>query len=373
MPSVTTLLAVLFVHSLFLAGVLWHRGRPVHRANGVLAGLVAVIALLVLQAWLSRTGAMIRHPHLIGVFLPIWFTVGPLCLIYIRRALDQVFTRWELLLATPSIAVFALMLPYYLRSAPEKLEHYGYPGPAITLVLFMSVSLLIGGCAVAAARTLRRHESAANPRHETPWRSRWLRLLMGALAAYTVLDLSATVLLAVRGHSSALIGHLSLLILVTLIYGTGYLVVVPDGVLARVAARVHRAPPALDAYQTRRLAARLDHLMTHEQPWLEERLRLDDLARRLDVSRHQLSQVLNHHLGTSFYDYVNSRRIDQAQRLLRDPLWDGNVLSVAMASGFGSSASFYRAFRKHVGGTPKAYLQNLAPSQEHGERASAAS
>ncbi len=363
----TTVLAVLFVHSLLLVAILWGHGRRAHPANGVLAGLVALIALLLLQAWTNALEAWRRYPHLLGAFVPLWFAVGPLNLVYIRRFIRLPRAAWEPYLAIPSLAVVALLGRFYWGSGSDKLAAVDSPHPTTILTIYLGVSLWTGACAIVAAKTISQHEETDD--HEVgagnvspSWRRSWLGLLMGALAAYALLDFSATAALAFRGESSALVGNLSLLILVSLVYATGYLVVVPDGLLARAAEaaeRVRYGRSPIDTERVNDLASRLERLMCDERPWLDDSLRLDHLAQHLDVTRHQLSQVLNQHLEISFHDYVNAKRVQHAQRLLRDPSWDGNVLTVAMASGFGSSASFYRAFRKHVGGTPKRFVAAL--------------
>ena len=103
------------------------------------------------------------------------------------------------------------------------------------------------------------------------------------------------------------------------------------------------------------LAARLERYMEQERPWLEEDLRLEDLATALGISRHRLSRVLSQHLATRFHDFVNRFRVAEARRLLTDPSWTGSVMDTGLAAGFGSNASFYRAFRRFVGETPKAF------------------
>ncbi len=54
-------------------------------------------------------------------------------------------------------------------------------------------------------------------------------------------------------------------------------------------------------------------------------------------------------------EYVLQYRVTQAQRLLVTT--DASVLDIALQSGFGSSSSFYAAFQRYTGRTPRSFRQ----------------
>jgi len=59
------------------------------------------------------------------------------------------------------------------------------------------------------------------------------------------------------------------------------------------------------------------------------------------------------HEGTSFTDFVLTRRLVRAHRLLTNPLWaNRNIASIAFASGFGDLSYFNRTFKRLYGATP---------------------
>ncbi|WP_415002812.1 helix-turn-helix domain-containing protein [Arenimonas sp.] len=94
--------------------------------------------------------------------------------------------------------------------------------------------------------------------------------------------------------------------------------------------------------------------------WREPDLSLADLARRLGTNTNYLSRALNDGLGQSFSEFVNRQRIAEAQRRLAG---EGDVLDIALAVGFGSKASFNRAFLAYAGMTPSAWRQRHAGSK----------
>lgn len=57
--------------------------------------------------------------------------------------------------------------------------------------------------------------------------------------------------------------------------------------------------------------------------------------------------------GVTMLDYLTQYRIAQALRLLVTT--DLTILDIALQSGFGSAGSFYTAFKRHTGQTPRAY------------------
>ena len=103
---------------------------------------------------------------------------------------------------------------------------------------------------------------------------------------------------------------------------------------------------------------KLGELMNVERLFLNGDLTLEDLARRANLTPHQLSELINIYLGKNFAWYVNSFRIERAKELL---IHDSgmSVIDVAFASGFNSKSSFNAAFRTHVGSTPTEYRQNV--------------
>lgn len=106
--------------------------------------------------------------------------------------------------------------------------------------------------------------------------------------------------------------------------------------------------------------ARLEALMAEKKLYLNGELSLEDLARRVELSAHQLSEVINIYRGKNFAWYVNSFRVMSAKETLeREP--GLSVLEVAYASGFNSKSVFNAAFRAHAGMTPTEY-RNLIVS-----------
>ena len=96
--------------------------------------------------------------------------------------------------------------------------------------------------------------------------------------------------------------------------------------------------------------------MASEHVYRDPNLSLGGLADQLGVTEKVLSFVLNHGLGTSYGDYINERRVADAQRRLADPAYAHlSVLAVGLDAGFASKSTFNRVFKERAGETPSAY------------------
>ena len=107
------------------------------------------------------------------------------------------------------------------------------------------------------------------------------------------------------------------------------------------------------------IGAAVHRLFVVEKLYLTPGLKLSDVAKRVGTNRTYLSQYFNREGGTSFYDYVNSLRIDHAERLLAET--DCTQEKVAESSGFNSLSTFLRAFKARHNCTPLEYRKSVPP------------
>jgi AraC-like DNA-binding protein len=115
---------------------------------------------------------------------------------------------------------------------------------------------------------------------------------------------------------------------------------------------------ALSKERMARIAGKLDQLMRVEMIHRNPGLSLKDVQARTGVSRGHLSQTLNTHIGSSFYDYVNAWRVTDACRLLEAS--ERSITDIAMEAGFQSRSTFNAAFLKARGISPSRYRREAA-------------
>jgi AraC-like DNA-binding protein len=100
--------------------------------------------------------------------------------------------------------------------------------------------------------------------------------------------------------------------------------------------------------------------MIEKKPFLDSELTLSSLAKDLNMSRSQLSQLINDGIGENFYDFVNKYRVEEVKSLMTDPAMKNfNLLGIALEAGFKSKSTFNLIFKRFTGLTPTEYKKNI--------------
>lgn len=101
---------------------------------------------------------------------------------------------------------------------------------------------------------------------------------------------------------------------------------------------------------------RILQCMELSKPYLQPDFTLDQLANTMNVHPKKLSQVINQSFQKNFFDFINGYRIEEAKKLLKDPIDKKvTILEILYQSGFNSKSSFNTYFKKLTGLTPTEY------------------
>ncbi len=96
--------------------------------------------------------------------------------------------------------------------------------------------------------------------------------------------------------------------------------------------------------------------MEQEKPYLNYNLNQSQLADSLEISSHHFSEVLHYCFEQNFYNFINSYRVLEAQKLIQSTKHkNSKILTIAFEAGFKSKTSFNRVFKNHTGSTPSEY------------------
>ena len=108
------------------------------------------------------------------------------------------------------------------------------------------------------------------------------------------------------------------------------------------------------------LIERLETYMQTQQPFLNPKIRMPELAKALDIPRHIFSNLINEHYQVNFFHFINKYRVEYAQELLQNEAYANYTLEeIGNLSGFNSRSTFNRIFKNVTGKSPKEF-QKLA-------------
>ncbi|MBT1689097.1 helix-turn-helix domain-containing protein [Dawidia soli] len=129
--------------------------------------------------------------------------------------------------------------------------------------------------------------------------------------------------------------------------------------LADIITEQHRSTPRAPRLTPQQLASlkeQLIHLVERDKIFTDPDLDLPGLARRMSITTHELSYLLNEGFGQNFFQYMNAHRVAEARRLLLDPGHSHlNMLGIAFQSGFTSKTTFNTTFKKITGQSPSQF------------------
>lgn len=102
-------------------------------------------------------------------------------------------------------------------------------------------------------------------------------------------------------------------------------------------------------------------LLLYVEEHLDEDLSLERLAKKFYVSKFYISHLFKEETGFSLHQYVTKKRLSQCLALI---MTNEVMAEVYQQFGFADYTSFYRAFKKEYGVSPKEYKQLHRSAEE---------
>jgi PAS domain S-box-containing protein len=108
-----------------------------------------------------------------------------------------------------------------------------------------------------------------------------------------------------------------------------------------------------------KLFYRMKRVIEEEQLYLNPDLTLKIVADHLHTNTKYLSQVVNHHAGCNFQQFINYYRVEEVKKKITEPeLANLTLFGVALQCGFKNKSTFYKVFKDITNMTPKAFLKH---------------
>jgi AraC-like DNA-binding protein len=391
--DLTSILFVLIIFQLlFLSTFLFTQQKGKRISNWLLATFFLSIALNLLDVFLLMNRAYSSCPALAGWGSCIPLVFGPLLYLYTRSVLEK-RSGFSWVHFVPFLVFFLMTEIFYVsqpRATQELLlqnalaHRFHWSVSLGSSIIFLQFSLYIA----FSLDLIARHKKAATQHFSNPGQTS-LSWLYTMLVFFMVLMIGTTLngLLAGTPVANHYLLTFTVIILAMLVFinrvllkalHTPYFFAFEEGEDGGSIALLAREGPegAGDVTESRAaessallpankenaaMAQRLRQFMQTEKPWLSPDLSLEELASSIGQKPKMLSLVINETLGQNFFDFINHYRIDEAKRLLTNPVDKKITVSeVLYAVGFNSKSSFNTLFKKYTGLTPTEFRRKQA-------------
>lgn len=105
---------------------------------------------------------------------------------------------------------------------------------------------------------------------------------------------------------------------------------------------------------------KINKALDEDKIYLNSELMLSDLSESIGYSSRKVSQVINEMIQKSFFELINSYRIEAAKsKFIESKDKKLTILEVMYSVGFNSKSSFNTQFKKHMGQTPSQFIKSI--------------
>ena len=91
---------------------------------------------------------------------------------------------------------------------------------------------------------------------------------------------------------------------------------------------------------------------------VESAMSVEGISSEFDVSTSHLSRIFREHVGITLVEYINVRKVEEAQYYLR--FSNNRISDISDHFHFCNQSYFTRVFKKHTGETPRRFRANIA-------------
>lgn len=111
---------------------------------------------------------------------------------------------------------------------------------------------------------------------------------------------------------------------------------------------------------SQRKSALLEQIEAYVDAHLTEKLTLRVISTQTGVSVSTVTQLFQKKVSTTFHDFVTQRRLEMAKKMIEEGM---PLEQVGKEVGYRDHSTFYRAFRRYTGCSPREYRTKLTVEQ----------
>lgn len=363
------LFAISIAQGFFLL-ILLFKGKEKHLSFYFITSLLVLLLITNMDFYIVSSGLFQFLPHFFNVSMGMMFLFGPIFYFYVKSCVDANF-KWTGKLAlhfAPYVINILLNYQFYLASGELKISFINYflaghlDLRLIDKVLVALQTLHLFIYLYFAGRILREHKSRPQPAWVIPMagRRQWLNVMAAGLAVYTATIGVLLLITILRGKLSPLSNYIYTMLTSVGVYLVSYKSILKPAVVIPDFSPKYKTSPSLAEAEENDALGKLAILMDNEKVYKNAALRLEGLARQLNLSEHQLSRLINQKFGKSFPEYLNEYRVNEFINMINSEEYVSySLFGVASEAGFNSKSTFNSIFKKVTGKTPSEFRKDI--------------
>ena len=330
-----------------------------------------VLSALVLAYSLGNLQYILEDIHLISitdlykyVYFPLATLIPALIYLYVDFFLDpsKNWSRRSYSLLLPFFVFLVVTLYFrvrFLRSSTSD-SLFEFYRNFIMLVEVFSIGFALTLLAMGIRKVwLFKKKLQAYPKDKVRFSVDWLLYTLNLILLFTFVWAYLTYenLVITHGETSF---YLLWVTIASLIYWLGHMGIYTFGIREerqKIRNYLHHSREDLFKKKGKSsLVQQVEDGLVKQKLFLDSNLTLEALASRMDISAGHLSRTIKQEMGTSFVDYVNTLRVEEAKKHLKNPDFASyTITAIGLEAGFNSKSTFYEVFKKNTGHTPAAF------------------
>jgi AraC-like DNA-binding protein len=319
--------------------------------NIYIALLVLLFSLNTIENVFYWTNSLQGNPHINNTTRGFVYLLGPLLVFYLNPRAYNVKSRMLHLFAFLIFTVY--MIPYYILSAETKVAYLNgelqfTTGIPYFYAITTCLILIIYGFYLI--RFKKKHLIEATP--AIKMKIQFIHSFLIFIAMWLLYYL-----LVFTINFKIEYDYMISIVSALMIYQIGYYCFLSPKLLIDPKKKYSKS--GLEENDVEQFAKILETMMSVDKLYLENELRIQDLAKRLNVTINHLSQVINQYYQKNFSDFINSYRIGEAKRILEDSGNNDTILAIAYEVGFNNKTTFNITFKRLTGFSPSEYRKQF--------------
>ena len=327
-------------------------GKP--QRNNYFLILIFLIALALLSKLLYTPAAYQQMPQLWYLADTVAYLIGPLWYFTILKSIQPKLQLYRLDWFLLAPILYHLCFVAYLCTQPAAYVLAMERTPAILYVFyFFCVTVLVvnGGYLWRAKGLLERYRDAQFPDLLLKGQYAFLAILGVWLATFIL-----SFLWAPAGSVNLAAYNYAFVSLALLSFAMAFLALVRPASFYFLTQTYNSS----ETFLLQETAEVIEQFMREQQPYLQAGYTLQQLSEGIGVNQVLTSKAINRILQTNFNELINQYRVQHFIQVARQNRFPNLTLwGIAQEVGFGNKVTFYRAFKKQTGSTPKSYLLAL--------------